>query len=60
MKESAGRILMLLENPFPNDIRVWNEALTLTRAGYKITVISLRLQGERFIDEVDGIIPWPT
>lgn len=41
MKASAGkRILMLLENSaFPGDQRVRREAITLTKAGYQVTVI---------------------
>jgi glycosyltransferase involved in cell wall biosynthesis len=56
MKESAGRILMLLEHPFPRDVRVRNEARVLRDAGYKVTVVALKCDtGERFWEEVDGI-----
>jgi len=55
MKESAGRILMLLENSFPEDTRVRNEAFTLFRAGYKVTIIALRSKGEKFTETVNGV-----
>ncbi len=35
MKESAGRVLMLVENNFPADTRVRNEARTLDDNGYQ-------------------------
>jgi glycosyltransferase involved in cell wall biosynthesis len=46
---------MLVENHFPADIRVWNEAHTLSQAGYPMTVIALRKRGEKFHEEVNGI-----
>jgi glycosyltransferase involved in cell wall biosynthesis len=46
---------MLVENNFPADIRVWNEAHTLSQAGYPVTVIALRKPGEKLHEEVNGI-----
>jgi glycosyltransferase involved in cell wall biosynthesis len=46
MIRSAGKILMLVENCFPQDTRVKNEANLLTKAGYQISVIALRTQGQ--------------
>ncbi len=46
MKESAGKVLMLLENAFSADSRVRNEAATLTKHGIKVTVIALRGRNE--------------
>jgi glycosyltransferase involved in cell wall biosynthesis len=46
MKRSAGKILMLVENYFPQDTRVANEASLLTDAGYQVAVIALRGQGQ--------------
>ena len=37
---------MLVENHFPQDTRVMNEAALLTDAGYKVAVIALRKQGQ--------------
>jgi glycosyltransferase involved in cell wall biosynthesis len=57
-RKSAGkklRVLMLVENNFPSDIRVWNEAHTLSQAGYLVTVIALRTRGEKFHEEVNGV-----
>jgi len=46
MKESAGNVLMFLENRYPHDPRVRNEATALVAAGYRVTVISLRARDE--------------
>src|SRR6184192_2254058 len=46
MKEVAGRIVMLVENYFPQDTRVKNEADLLTNAGYQVSVIALRRKGQ--------------
>jgi len=48
MKEFAGRILILVENlPVPFDRRVWLEALALTEAAYKVSVISPRWKNDK-------------
>ena len=53
------RILMLLENnPFPQDVRVNREAHTLAAAGYNVTVICPRGQGQPWHEVVDGIHAW--
>ena len=46
---------MLVENFFPQDPRVRNEAYTLSQAGYPVTVIALRKPGENFHEEAYGI-----
>lgn len=46
---------MLVENPFPNDIRVRNEAFTLAKAGYKVAVIASRHGDQGFRDSVNGV-----
>lgn len=55
MRESAGRVLMLVENRFPADTRVRNEASTLVDNGYKVTVLALRGDGERGREVVNGV-----
>ena len=55
MKTSPVRILMFVENVFPDDPRVRNECETLSAAGYCITVVCLRQKGERFAEMVQGI-----
>ena len=35
------RILMVLDKPFPPDIRVLNEAVTLVEAGFKVGILSI-------------------
>jgi glycosyltransferase involved in cell wall biosynthesis len=55
MKEFAGRVLMLVENAFPADSRVRNEAFTLTSCGIKVSVIALRGPNERAREVVDGV-----
>jgi len=46
MKSSLGRVLMFVENNFPGDPRVKNEADTLTAAGYSVTVVALKGKNE--------------
>ena len=55
MKEYAGRVLMLVENEFPADARVRNEAFTLNDNGFKVSVIALRGAGEKSHEVVNGI-----
>jgi glycosyltransferase involved in cell wall biosynthesis len=55
MKASAGRVLMLVENEFPSDTRVRNEAATLVANGYRVSVISLRSAEEPWREVVDGV-----
>jgi glycosyltransferase involved in cell wall biosynthesis len=55
MKEAAGRILMMVENYFPQDTRVKNEADLLTDAGYHVSVIALREKGQPRREIVNGI-----
>jgi glycosyltransferase involved in cell wall biosynthesis len=55
MKVSAGRVLMLLENNYPQDSRVRNEATLLTSAGYEVAVICLRKKCQKFTEVVDGV-----
>jgi glycosyltransferase involved in cell wall biosynthesis len=54
-KHSKLRILMLVENAFPNDTRVKNEADVLTEAGHSIVIVALRKPGQSFLELVDGI-----
>ena len=46
---------MLVENSYPGDVRVKNEAEKLVSAGYSVTVIGLRHAGQKFSDEVNGV-----
>jgi glycosyltransferase involved in cell wall biosynthesis len=55
MTASAGKVVMLVENLFPTDPRVFNEASTLSLAGYRVSVIALRRKGERAVEDVSGI-----
>src|SRR5207248_1986524 len=55
MKGSAGKILMFVENAYPNDTRVRNEAETLTGAGYCVTVVGLRTGSQVGSEVVNGI-----
>ncbi len=51
-----GRILILVENlPVPMDRRVWLESLALTEAGYEVSVISPRPDGEPEYLELEGV-----
>src|SRR6266404_8670009 len=55
MKESAGKVLMLVENHFPSDVRVMNECELLRENGYEVTVICLSRNGEKSSEIVGGI-----
>lgn len=57
MKGSAGkRVLIIVQNlPVPFDRRVWLEATTLTRHGYKVSVISPRDRGEPTYTVLEGV-----
>jgi len=57
MKASAGSTLMFVENRYPHDSRVRNEATALVAAGYRVTVISLRAReeaGHAFFEGVEA------
>lgn len=57
MKASNGcRVLMLLENnPYPQDSRVHNEARALTSAGYAVSVIAPKSKGQPWQDVLDHV-----
>jgi glycosyltransferase involved in cell wall biosynthesis len=55
MIRSAGKILMLVENYFPQDTRVTNEASLLTNAGYQVSVIALRRKGQAGHEILNGV-----
>jgi glycosyltransferase involved in cell wall biosynthesis len=55
MIRSASKILMLVENCFPQDTRVANEASLLTDAGYEVSVVALRRQGQARHEVLNGI-----
>lgn len=62
MKESAGKILMIVENPYPQDTRVRNEANKLFKAGYKVSVIAKKYPNQTLTEDVSGVkvyrVPW--
>ncbi len=67
MSHRKGHVVILVENlPVPFDRRVWMEALTLTAAGYAVSVISPCPEGDRDRPHrvIDGIrvrrYPMPT
>jgi glycosyltransferase involved in cell wall biosynthesis len=57
MRASAGkRVLMLLENaPYPIDVRVSNESNTLTKAGYRVSVICRSSPGQPLHEIINGV-----
>jgi glycosyltransferase involved in cell wall biosynthesis len=55
MSDSLGKVLMFVENAYPNDTRVKNEADALTAAGYAVTVIGLRKAGQSRSEVVKGV-----
>jgi glycosyltransferase involved in cell wall biosynthesis len=46
---------MLVENAFPEDTRVKNEANALAEVGYAVTVVALRKRGQSWSDVIDGV-----
>lgn len=53
---SSSKILMLVENQgYPDDIRVRQEAISLSNAGYQVSVICQRLQGQPWTETVDEV-----
>jgi glycosyltransferase involved in cell wall biosynthesis len=56
MKEYVGKVLIIVENlPVPFDRRVWLEANTLTKEGYKVSVISPRARDDLKYEVLNGI-----
>ena len=55
MPAKRKRILMLVENFYPQDTRVRNEATLLVRAGCQVTVIAWRKRGQAFTEVIDGV-----
>src|SRR5206468_1175024 len=55
MNKCAGRVLMLVQSPYPQDVRVRNEATLLVSAGYEVSVIALKRSDQKCIDIVDGV-----
>ncbi len=52
----AGRVLILVENlPVPMDRRVWLESTSLTKAGYKVSVICPRNKQDKKYEELEGV-----
>ncbi len=62
MKASAGKILMIVENPYPQDTRVRNEANKLYKAGYNVSVIAKKYPNQQITENVSGVkvyrVPW--
>jgi len=56
-RKEAGtlRVLMLVENTYPADIRVLKESQTLADAGYQVSVIALRRKGQPRYEEIGGV-----
>ena len=53
--QPARRIVMLVENYFPQDTRVRNEAVLLKSAGYEIAVVCYRKPDQAHREKLDGI-----
>jgi glycosyltransferase involved in cell wall biosynthesis len=56
-ERTARRVLIIVENlPGPFDRRVWQEARTLSAAGYEVSIICPKAPGyEKSFEEIDGI-----
>ena len=51
----AGKVLMLVENRLPEDLRVHKESQTLQKSGYKVTAISLKGKGQTSREVINGV-----
>ena len=51
----AARVVMLVENYFPQDTRVRNEALLLKSTGYDVTVVCYRKPNQSYHENIDGV-----
>ncbi len=50
------RVVMALENcPYPQDVRVRSEALELTAAGFAVTVLAPRAEGQPACETIEGV-----
>ena len=53
---TSKHILMFLgNNPYPLDTRVHPEALALVKAGFDVSVISPKAQGQSYFEELEGV-----
>jgi glycosyltransferase involved in cell wall biosynthesis len=55
MVRPGSKILMVVENYFPQDTRVANEASLLIDAGYQVAVIALRRNGQTRHEVLNGV-----
>src|SRR5580658_4089786 len=55
MSEPRRRILMFVENFYPQDTRVRNEATLLKEAGHQVTVVAWRKSGQSSFENVEGV-----
>jgi glycosyltransferase involved in cell wall biosynthesis len=55
MIKPKRRILMIVENRYPHDIRVRKEADALTKEGYSVIVIALRGQDQKAYEEIRDV-----
>lgn len=56
MKASVGKTLMVLaNNPFPQDRRVYQEAICLANNGWQVEVIAPRAENQPYLQDIEGI-----
>src|SRR4051812_4853060 len=58
MRSSASVLMLVENNAYPLDVRVRREAHALHDAGYRVTVIAPRAPGQRWREDVDGIVTY--
>jgi hypothetical protein len=55
-KDRGNRVLIIVQNlPVPFDRRVWLECQTLTKAGYKVSVVCPKGPGDAKRSTLDGV-----
>jgi glycosyltransferase involved in cell wall biosynthesis len=55
MSHKSFRILMLVENYYPQDSRVRNEATLLASVGHRVSIIAWRKLGQSFTEDINGV-----
>ena len=56
MTRTIKVILLVENNGYPRDFRVLREATALRDAGYRVSVVAPRDAGERWVEDLDGIV----
>jgi glycosyltransferase involved in cell wall biosynthesis len=53
LKKKQNILFVVENNPYPRDIRVYNESLALLSSGYNCSVIAPKFKGEKYTEIID-------